>query len=123
MSLTLLFIVLQNLQIKNAIILAFWNANHIISKKTVQYTARLMTSLHVTVFDTRVVRMVIEDQPVANNALLQTRPIVTMKALFTVNKTILEQTLLITADRPATIIVGHMEIKYAIQVRFQLRYS
>lgn len=123
MSLTLLFIVLQNLQIKNAIILAFWNANHIISKKTVQYTARLMTSLHVTVFDTSVVRMVIMDQLDATNALLQTRSIVTMKAMFTVNKTIMEQTVLITVNRPANIIVGHMEIKYAIQVKFQLRYS
>lgn len=113
----------QNLKIKYAIIVGFWNVNHIISEGTVQYTARLMISLYVTVLDTSVVGRVIVDQPVANNALLQTRPIVTMKAMSTVNKTIMEQTVLITADRPANIIVGHMEIKYAIQVRCQLRYS
>lgn len=91
------------------------NVNHIISEETVRYTAIHMVSLFVTVLDTSVVGRVIVDQHVATNALLQTRPIVTTKATFTVNKTIMEQTVLITADRPANIIVGHMEIKYAIQ--------
>lgn len=82
-----------------------------------------MTSLYVTVLDTSVVERVIVGQLVATNALLQTRHIVTMKATSTVNKTTMEQTVLITVNRLATTIVGHMERKYAIQVRCQLRYS
>lgn len=109
MALTKLFIMLQNLQIKNAIIVGFWNVNHIISRKTFQYTARLMMSLCVTVLDTSVVRMVVVDQLDATNASHHTRPIVTIKATFTVNKTTMEQTVRITSNPQATIIVGHME--------------
>lgn len=123
MALTVLFTVFQNLKIKYAIIVGFWNVNHIISAETVQYTARPMNTLYVTVLDTSVVGMVIVDQLVATNASHQTRPIVTMKAMFTVNKSTTEQTVVITANLPATIIVGHMERKYALQVTYQLRYS
>lgn len=95
--------------------MGFLNVNHIISEETVRYTAIHMVSLFVTVLDTSVVGMVIVDQFVATNVLLQTRPIVTMKALSTVNKTIMEQTVLIIVNRLATTVVGHMERKYAIQ--------
>lgn len=103
--------------------MGFFNVKHIISGETVQYTARLMMFLNVIVLDTSVVGRVIVDQFVATNASQQTRLIVTMKAMFTVNKTIMEQTVLITVNRLATTLVGHMERKYAIQVRCQLRYS